>query len=380
MHAGINAQLISLSEGYRNAGVGQYLYQLVRHLAPAPPVQRLTAFVGPAAPPAALPRRPGLRYRPTALPTERPAARILWEQLALPGLLRRAGVDLLHSPVNVAPLAAGVPSVLTIHDLSFLRYPRTFSAAQRRYQAALTGLSARRARLVLTDSEHTRRDVMALWRVAPGRVRTVYPGVTEVFRPQPAGRVAAFRARQGLPARYFLHVGTLQPRKNLERLIDAFALFKRRSGLPHALVLVGGKGWLYEGLLARARGADVEGSVHIGGYAAAADLPLWYAAAEALVFPSLYEGFGFPLVEAMACGTPVLSSTASCLPEVAGEAGLLFDPFDRAAMAAAMGQVAGDADLREELRRHGLARAARFTWAATARAVLAAYADAGKSN
>ncbi len=380
MHVGINAHLISLGDSYRNAGVGQYLYQLVTHLTPAPPVDSITAFVGPSARPESLSRRAGLRYGATLLPTERPLMRILWEQALQPLLLLHAGIDLLHCPVNVSPLAVPVPTVLTIHDLSFLRYPRTFTRAKRRYLTAFTAHSARRARLVLTDSEHTRLDVIRLLGVAPARARTAYPGVTEAYHPRTAKEIEAFRRRQGVPERYFLHVGTLQPRKNLERLIDAFAQFKRATSLPHALMLVGGRGWLYDGLIERARQADVEGSVHFVGYAAPEELPLWYAAAETTVVPSLYEGFGFPVLEAMACGAPVLSSRASSLPEVAGDAADLFDPFDVAAMAAAMQRLAGDPDRRQALQARGLARAALFTWEHSARAVLAAYAEAGKAG
>lgn len=379
MHVGLNAQLISLAGSYRNAGVSQYIYQVLTHLRAAGPVERITAFVGPAAQPAALPLRSGVALHPTALPTERPAVRIIWEQVLQPPLLAAKGIDLLHSPVNVLPLLLPMPAVLTIHDLSFLRFPAAFSPAKRRYQAAMTSFSARRARLVLTDSEHTRQDVIKLLGVPPDRVRTVYPGVTEHYRPAMPAVIEAFRRRHGLPERFFVHVGTLQPRKNLERLISAFAHFKRVSGLPHALLLVGGKGWLYEGLLQQARREAVEGSVHFVGFAAPEDVPLWYAAAEVMVFPSLYEGFGFPIVEAMACGTPVLSSTASCLPEAAGRAAELFDPLDVEALAQVMLRLAAEPERRQELRQLGLVQAAQFTWERTAQTVLSAYVDAGRT-
>ena len=379
MHVGLNAQLISLAGSYRNAGVSQYIYQVLTHLQAAGPVERITAFVGPAAQPARLPLRAGVAVHATRLPTERPAVRILWEQALQPPLLVAKGIDLLHSPVNVLPLLLPTPAVLTIHDLSFLRFPATFSPAKRRYQAAMTSFSARRARLVLTDSEHTRRDVVRLLGVPSDRVRTVYPGVTELYRPSTPAAIEAFRSRHGLTERFFVHVGTLQPRKNLERLISAFSRFKRASGLPHALLLVGGKGWLYEGLQQHARREAVEGSVHFVGFAAPEDVPLWYAAAEAMVFPSLYEGFGFPIVEAMACGTPVLSSTASCLPEAAGQAAEMFDPIDIDALAQAMLRIAADPQRRQELRQLGLVQAARFTWERTAQAVLSAYVDAGRT-
>jgi len=380
VHVGINAQLISLAGSYRNAGVSQYIYQVLTHLHVAPPVERITAFVGPAAPPHELTVQSGVVVRRTALPTQRPAVRILWEQFLQPPLLTARGIDLLHSPVNVLPVLLPAPAVLTIHDLSFLRFPATFSPTKRRYQAAMTRFSAHRARLVLTDSDHTRQDVIALLGVLPARVRTVYPGVTELYRPREMPEVEAFQRNQGLPERYFVHVGTLQPRKNLERLISAFARFKRASGLPHSLMLVGGKGWLYQGLLRHARQEAVEGSVHFVGFAAAEDVPLWYAAAEAMIFPSLYEGFGFPIVEAMACGTPVLSSTASCLPEAAGDAAEMFDPFDADGLALAMERIARDPERRQEMRRRGYAQARQFTWERTAQAVHMAYADAGKKT
>lgn len=378
MHVGINAQLISLAGGYRNAGVSQYTYQVVTHVRAAPPVERITAFLGPSAHPHGLALRPGVDLRPTALPTIRPPVRILWEQALLPPLLVAGGFDLLHAPVNVLPLALPVPAVLTIHDLSFLRFPATFSPAKRRYQTAMTSLSARRARLVLTDSEHTRRDVIALLGVPAARVRTVYPGVTESYRPPALHELAAFRRRRGLPEHFFVHVGTLQPRKNLERLITAFARFKRSTGQPHALMLVGGKGWLYGGLLQQARREGVEGSVHFVGFAAPDEVPLWYAAADVMIFPSLYEGFGFPIVEAMACGTPVLTSMASCLPEAAGDAAELFDPYDVDALATAIARLAADPERRVEMRRRGFVQAAQFTWERTAQAVQTAYAEAGR--
>ncbi|MCL4508443.1 MAG: glycosyltransferase family 4 protein [Chloroflexi bacterium] len=377
MHVGINAQIISLGESYRNAGVSQYTYHLLRYLRPAGSVTELTAFVGASAKPEQIQRETSAQLIITNLPTERPAVRILWEQFLLPIELLRRHVELLHAPVNVLPLAQWQRTVLTIHDLSFVRYPHTFTTSKRHYLSAFTAMSARRATLVLTDSEHTRRDVINYLGVAPAKVRTVYPGITEAYVPPASEALAAFRSVRALPERFFLHVGTLQPRKNLERLITAFALFRQQTKLSHQLMLVGGKGWLYEGLATHAERQGVSTSVQFVGFVPAQEMPLWYAAAEACVFPSLYEGFGFPVVEAMACGTPVACSTASSLPEAAGDAALLFDPFAEEEIAAVLGRLATDAMLRTFLRERGRRQAERFSWRETARQVHAAYEAAG---
>ncbi len=379
LRVGINAQLLSLTSDYRNAGVGQYIYQLLRSLAPHDD-EAYHVFLPAHASEAALSQQRGFTYVRTRLPTAKPELRILWEQCALPALLLRHGLDVLHCPVNVLPMASPVRAIVTIHDLSFVFHPEGFPPAKRRYHWWLTRLSARCASMILADSASTRRDLITHFGAAPHRVRVVYPGVTAVYGPRPDEEVAAFRKRQGLDAPYILHVGTLQPRKNLERLVEAFDAFKRRSGLPHVLALVGGKGWMYDDLLSVVRERRLEGDVIFPGFAAAEDVPLWYAGAEQVVYPSLYEGFGFPVVEAMACGTPVVASSASSIGEVAGDAALLVSPYDVEGMASAIGQFAHSAELRREYRERGFAQAAKFTWAATAEGVQRAYHDVAASH
>jgi len=233
--------------------------------------------------------------------------------------------------------------------------------------------------MVMADSAATRVDLMRLFGVGAERITVVYPGVTGAFRTFATDILDKFRRRVMHGRPYFVHVGTLEPRKNLTRLVEAFAALKRDIGIPHALALVGGKGWMYDGLLERVRELGLDNDVVFPGFAAPEELPLWYAAAEALVYPSLYEGFGFPVVEAMACGTPVICSNVSSLPEVAGDAAVLVDPDDVRALTNSMRRVFDDRLFRQELVRRGLERARAFTWEATALGVQEAYRTFGAS-
>jgi glycosyltransferase involved in cell wall biosynthesis len=219
-------------------------------------------------------------------------------------------------------------------------------------------------------SESTKRDLVHHYGLSPGKVDVVYNGVDADFRPLPPAQIASFRAKQGLADRFILFLGTLEPRKNVTGLIEAYA---RLSPPRPPLVLVGGKGWLYDTVFARVEALGLSGDVHFVGYVPAEDLPLWYNAATVFVYPSLYEGFGLPPLEAMACGTPVVVSAASSLPEVVGEAGLLVDPERVEALAEAIERMIADSDLREEMRSAGLARAAGFSWEATASGTVRTY-------
>jgi glycosyltransferase involved in cell wall biosynthesis len=296
--------------------------------------------------------------------------RVLWEQLAQPWVLRRIEADLVHGPAFVAPLLAPCPAVVTIHDLSFIRFPAMFRPGNRFYLTVLTRLSAQRARRLIAVSAHTAAETMRLLGVEPQRIDVVYHGVDPAFRPLPAEEVTAFRQQQGLPERFVLFVGTLEPRKNLVRLVEAFA--RVRDGHTR-LVLAGGKGWLYEDLLARIEALNLSKQVIFAGYVPGDVLPWWYNAAVALVYPSLYEGFGFPVIEAQACGTPVLTSNVSSLPEAAGDAAVMVDPYDVEALAAGLHRLLTDGALRQELRGRGLAHAQQFSWPRTAQGTARVY-------
>jgi glycosyltransferase involved in cell wall biosynthesis len=290
-------------------------------------------------------------------------------------------IDVFYSPdFLLPPLVGGVRTLLTIHDLSFLRHPETFPSALHDYLVAAVPKSAERADRILTDSEWTRRDVIELLDVPADRVSALHLGVSRLFgaEPKPPGTDAtAERARlqaaYGLvPGPFVLAVGTVQPRKNLLRLVQAIDIVRETPGDQTQavnLVIAGSPGWLAEPIFAAAKQRDY---VQMLGFVAEADLPALYRQAQALAYPSLYEGFGLPPLEAMACGTPVIASRASSLPEAVGDAGLLIGPTDVDDMAQALARVLSDEDLRAELRTKGLQRAASFTWQRTAEEWLAA--------
>jgi glycosyltransferase involved in cell wall biosynthesis len=267
-------------------------------------------------------------------------------------------------------LASACPFVLTVHDLSYLFFPQGFRALNRSYLQTFTRLSVRRARRVIAVSESTKRDLVEQYGLSPDKVDVVHNGVDPGFQPLPVGQVAAFRREKGLPDRFILFVGTLEPRKNVVRLVEAYArLTKERP----PLMLVGGKGWLYDEIFTRVEALGLSSEVRFVGYVPADALPLWYSAADLFVYPSLYEGFGLPPLEAMACGTAVISSTASSLPEVVGEAGLLIDPADTEALAKAMEQVLSDTEMRKQMQSAGLVQAQNFSWEKTARQTIESY-------
>jgi glycosyltransferase involved in cell wall biosynthesis len=321
-----------------------------------------------------------LQFRPLPLSDEWLAR--LWHRLRLPIPVETitGSLDVFYSPDFVLPpTRRATRTLLTVHDLSFLHCPEAFVPALRCYLERVVPRSISRADLVLADSAHTRFDLISLLDVPPGKAKVLYSGVHPRFRPEPEpGESERLQARYGLgEGTYALSVGTLQPRKNYVRLMRAFDQLADQSNgreadrSPAQLLIAGGRGWLYQETLAEAeRHGD---RVHILGFVDDADLPALYRNATLFVFPSLYEGFGLPVLEAMACGVPVVCSNSSSLPEVAGDAALLVDPLDTGSLAQAMARVLEDAGLRRGMIARGLVQASRFTWEQAARQLRATF-------
>lgn len=371
MHIAINAHLLAHTRNFRRAGVSNYVEALLRHLAEIDSHNRYTIYTTRNLDQRALGLPANFTVRPSLLPTINPRVRIPWEQLIAPILLRLSGVDVYHGVLNVIPLVCPVPGVVTIHDLSAFLFPHTFRRINRTYTRWAIRVAARRAARILAVSAFTKQEIVRWLGVHPDRIVVTYDAADARFAPPDPQELAAFRRRAGLPERFFLFLGTLEPRKNLPLLIAAYARIARAAGVP--LIIGGSKGWLYDSIFATLESLGLGDQVRFAGYIPQEDQALWYAAATVFVFPSLYEGFGMPPLEAMACGTPVVASTSSSLPEVVGDAGLLVDPHDEIGLADAMLRVLNDPDLRDELRTRGLQQARRFTWHATATQTLATY-------
>ena len=296
----------------------------------------------------------------------------LRQQWRLPILLRRQRADLYHSPYYLVPWRSGIPLVVNIFDLIPLLDGGGMSPGQRRVYAAAVRMAARLARLVLTASRAAAADIQRLLHVPDSRLRVIAAAADPVFCPQPAERIRAVRSKLALPERYVLYVGTNKPHKNLVRLVEAWQRIPL-SSVP--LVLAGRWDPRYPESRKRTVALGLEDRVRFLGPIAEADLPALYSGATLAVVPSLHEGFGLPLIEAMACGAPVACARAEALLEVAGDASVLFDPADIESIATALATVLGDAGRRTELAARSLERATQFSWSTTARETLTAYRE-----
>jgi len=282
------------------------------------------------------------------------------------------GAELYHATEHLLLPLRHVPSVLTVHDLIFRIFPQHHKRLNYWYLNAAMPLYCRRASAVIAVSQSTKRDLVRLYGLEPARISVVHEAAAPHFTPAPPALVAQVRARYGLPDRYLLHVGTIEPRKNLKHLLEAVhRLRAKREDVR--LVIAGSKGWLYQSFFEGIEELALGDAVVLPGYVPDADLPAVYSGAQLVAVPSLYEGFGLPVLEAMACGAPVVCSHTSSLPEVGGDAAAYFDPTDVDAMADAILTAWRDEALRETMRTNGLARAARFSWTRAAEETLAIY-------
>jgi glycosyltransferase involved in cell wall biosynthesis len=311
-----------------------------------------------------------LRPRPT---------RLIAQQIGIPLLAALHRVDVVHSPSFIMPLYRGrARHVLTVHDMTSFTRPEMHIALRRSrpYRWAIHA-SIRRSDLVTVPSQHTKNSILGVLKdVDPGKIEVVALGVSEDFRPGSAADCRPVIDRIGLPIPYILFVGTIEPRKNLARLVEAYSRLASSNGVTEHLVIVGRLGWHYDDLLARIDAAPLRGRVHLAGYVTPADLPSVYQGARLFVYPSLEEGFGLPPLEAVACGVPTIAGTKSALEENLRGAARLVDPCDIEGMVAAMKELLTDERERRRLQAAGFERAARYRWEATAQGTLQCYRKA----
>jgi len=287
--------------------------------------------------------------------------------------------DLLHATDFVLPPSASRRQIVTVHDLAFLRYPDAAMPSLHRYLNVVVPRSVRRADHVIADSQHTANDLHELWQIPPERISVVQGAVDLLhFCPQPdPAAQEAVRQKYAIGERPFiLGLSKLQPRKNFARLIQAFHTARQEAAFPHRLVIGGGKGWLFDEIFATAQELGLQEDVIFPGFVDDADLPALFSAAEFFAYPSLYEGFGLPILEAQACGAPVLTADNSCLPEAASDGALYVDAESVESIAAGLVRLATDGALLDDLRAKGFANAAKFTWERSAQQLVDAYAKA----
>jgi glycosyltransferase involved in cell wall biosynthesis len=315
---------------------------------------------------------PGLE-RARRIPGYLPSSRWLWMQVMLPRIVNQTKPDLCHFTNALAPLWLNKPFVLSIYDATLFLYSRYHPRTRLLAIRLMLPLAVRRAAAVITISQSARRDLLQVLKIPPEKIHVVYGAAPRHFaQVTDTAELARIRHKYNLPQQFLLYVGTLEPRKNLSRLVRAFGRLKEQ-GQPHKLVLAGPWGWSMTGFRQQIESLGLKESVQMLGYIPDEDLPGLYSLATVFVFPSLYEGFGLPPLEAMACGTPVLSSRNSSLAEICGEAAYLVDPLDEESLVAGLQRVLADKTLREELGEFGRQRAAEFSWERAAKETAAVY-------
>ncbi len=366
----------------QGAGIGRYTRSLIRALAGLDADNRYTLFVaGGWGEGDGHGSWPG-NFRVRGVPLTDRILSILWQRLRAPVPIQAitGRIDLFHSPDFVLPPTGRTPAVLTVHDLSFLRVPQHFVPGFRDYLEAAVPRAIRKAQHILADSESTRRDLVELLKVEPDKISVIYPGVEERFAPvSDADVLRSVADRYRLPGSFVLGLGTQQPRKNFEGLIKAFSsLISGDAGASEFadlhLVIGGGSGWMHEDILHTVRRCGLEERVRLAGFVRDQDLPALYTLASVFAFPSWYEGFGLPVLEAQACGTPVVAANNSSLPEVVGDdGGVLVDAADTDELGRALSVVLTDAGRRASLISAGHKQSARFRWENAAQQLLAVY-------
>jgi glycosyltransferase involved in cell wall biosynthesis len=350
-------------------GVGYYTEHLLHHLAEQAPDDQLVVVSN----------RPVDTTRPlpprVRVATSRwRAPRMVWMQALAPRLLRQIEADVVHFTNGMVPLASTVPTVVTIHDMSLTLYPRYHPPRRVLLNRPLVDLAARRADAIITVSQSAKRDIVRLYGLSPDRVHVVHEAAAPSFRPvHDSYERERVRRKYGLADRFILYVGTIEPRKNLPKLIEGFASRKRSGDLPHQLVCAGPYGWLSRDLEERIERLQIDDAVRFTGYVPFEDLPALYSLAEMFVFPSIYEGFGLPVIEAMACGTPVVTGCVAALSEVTGGAVEQVDNLDAESLGTAMVGLARRPERRENLSALGVQRAHSFSWERAARETLNVY-------
>jgi glycosyltransferase involved in cell wall biosynthesis len=368
MQIGIDATALPTNP----VGAGNYIIQLIRSLAALETEHQFVVFAQQSGR-KLIGELPPQRVKWVVLRDISPAVRLLWEQVRLPTLVKRSRVDVLHSLHYTRPAILPCKSVVTFHDMTFFLFPKLHTRSKRLFFPFAIRQSARYADALITVSESTRRDSIRILGIPPNRIFSIPLGISEEFHPiENPALLEEWRQRFHLPEEFILYVGLIEPRKNVPLLIKAYARLASQ-GNPPTLVLVGRQGWMYEQVFQLIDQLKLKDKVQFTGYISSQNMPIVYNLAQLFVYPSTYEGFGFPPLEAMACGTPVITTAISAMLDNVGNAGLLIPPQDETALSQAIQTLLSNGSLRDHLSRVGRVRAAEFTWNRTAMETLKVY-------
>ncbi len=374
MKIGINAQLLKIE----NSGVENCIRGLVEALLEIDSENEYVLYLPKQA---ELRNIPDYVVRRTRLTNHLRPVRVFWEHVLLPQFLVRDKIDVFHSPGYILPPLVSVPSVVSIHDLITLLYPSLCKRSNALYYRLFLYQSAKKAQRIIVHSEKTKEDLINYLGIDGDKIAVIYPGISKGFKIlRNAQLLKRIRRKYLLPEEFILFVGNLEPKKNVVRLIRAFLKLRKEKSIKHSLVIVGRKGWKHKDIFGAVKGSPYGKEVIFTGYVPDEDLPAIYNLAGLFVFPSIYEGFGLPPLEAMACGLPVITSNAGSLPEVVQDAGIMVSPNNTDELAEVMLQVLMNRNLREGLITKSLRRAKLFSWEKTARATLEVYEQVYKDS
>lgn len=350
MHIGINALLLK----EQKSGTIRYVYNLIENLSQIDYRNKYTIF-----------------KRKKALKSN--LVRITWEHLFLNKHLVKNDIDLLHSTAFVSPIACPIKTVLTIHDLAYFFYPHLFPKIKVLYYRKLIPHSISRAQMIIAISENVKKEIIDFFKVEPDKIDVIYYGLEKIYKfiDKEISKKEVFKIF-GIKERFILFVGTIEPRKNLETLLEAFYILNKKLK-EYKLVVAGPWGWLYSDVLKIIKKLNLKEKIIFTGYVDSSDLLYLYNACDLFAYPSLYEGFGLPVLEAFACGAPVITSNVSSMPEISGGAALLVNPRDSKSLADRMISVIESETLRKELIEKGIRRARCFTWDQAAKRTLSVY-------
>jgi len=371
MKVAINGMLLGRSE----SGVHRCIRGLARGLDALSVPDEFVLFTGhPYDPMGWQPER--LTVRRSKVPSQIRSARIIYDQICFPLLARLKGMDLIHGPGYIIPYYGRTPAVVTVYDIIALRYPELCKRSNVKHYELLLPRSIGKARKVIVLSDAVKRDLVSVLRAPEEKIEVVPPGIDECFQPATEDEKAEVRERYGLPEKFVLFVGNIEPKKNLEALIKIFFAAKLDKKLPHKLVIAGQRGWKCERVFSLVKSLEFEEHVLLPGYVPLDDLPALYSLADCFAFPSLVEGFGIPPLEAMACGTPVVTSDDPALLEATGDAALHAPGQDKKGLREALEEVIVNRSTRRQLREAGLKHAQQFAWRRTAEMTLEVYRQA----